>query len=301
MGDGVGRNVWMAERIAAAPVRYPFSFVVAGDSGAWPDPTADAIFAQLVRQAAALDPPPAFFAHLGDFAGPGTIDRHEHFLGLLEPLPMPSVSIVGNHDLDDADGPAAFAQVHGPMNFDFGYGHTRFVAIHAEPGVVGEIDVPGLGTEEGTQGPRDEDLAFLDRALAAAAEPHRVVLMHQPPHLGGRYGPHADWGFRRREREFLDLLHTHRVRLVCCAHGLAFDEHVHDGVRFVMSGGGGTGLCSDWRGICSAGPGRPEDRGALFHCVQLVVSGAGDVSGRVIQAFAPPGEARIEFGDRPRG
>ena len=32
----------MAERISATPVRYPFSFVVAGDSGAWPDPTADA-------------------------------------------------------------------------------------------------------------------------------------------------------------------------------------------------------------------------------------------------------------------
>ena len=33
----------MAERIGSAPVRYPFSVVIAGDSGAWPDPTADAI------------------------------------------------------------------------------------------------------------------------------------------------------------------------------------------------------------------------------------------------------------------
>ena len=41
----------MAERISASPVRYPFSFVIAGDSGAWPDPTADAIFAQLCRRA----------------------------------------------------------------------------------------------------------------------------------------------------------------------------------------------------------------------------------------------------------
>lgn len=46
----------MAERIERAPVGYPFSFVVAGDSGAWPDPTADGIFGRLVSQIAALEP-----------------------------------------------------------------------------------------------------------------------------------------------------------------------------------------------------------------------------------------------------
>ena len=61
---GGGRNLAMAERIEAAPVGEPVRFVVAGDSGAWPDPTADAIFAELVAQVAALDPAPAFFAQL---------------------------------------------------------------------------------------------------------------------------------------------------------------------------------------------------------------------------------------------
>jgi hypothetical protein len=42
------RNRRMAERIEATPVRYPFSFVIVGDSGAWPDPTADAIYRQLL-------------------------------------------------------------------------------------------------------------------------------------------------------------------------------------------------------------------------------------------------------------
>jgi hypothetical protein len=54
------RNLAMAARIESAPVRYPFSFVVAGDSGAWPDPTAEAIYGQLLRQAAELEP--VFFA-----------------------------------------------------------------------------------------------------------------------------------------------------------------------------------------------------------------------------------------------
>ena len=46
----------MAERIDATPVRYPFSFVIAGDSGAWADPTADAIYRQLLHDAAIMGP-----------------------------------------------------------------------------------------------------------------------------------------------------------------------------------------------------------------------------------------------------
>lgn len=296
--DGVGRrNLLMAERIERAPVRYPFSFVVAGDSGAWPDPTADGIFAALLAQIAELDPAPAFFAQLGDFAGPGTAQRHDHYLGLVAGLPMPEVCVVGNHDLDDAGGAETFARVHGPANFSFAYGHTRFIALHSQPGVTGEVEVRGSDTPEGLEGPREEDLAFLAGALEAAEEPHRVVLMHMPPFLEGHFAPHPDWGFRQREPEFLALLHAHGVKLVCCAHGLAFDECLHDGIRFVMSGGGGSGLCSHFRGVCTEGAGRPEDRGSLYHAVEIAISEAGAVSGRVIQAFDRAGEARIRFGE----
>jgi 3',5'-cyclic-AMP phosphodiesterase len=284
----------MAERIAAAPVRYPFSFAFAGDSGAWPDPTADSIYSQLLRQVAEIRPAPAFFANLGDFAGPGTAERHEHYLRLVEELPVPDICVVGNHDLDDASGPDAWARVHGPMNFDFAYGHTHFVVLNGAPGEVGG-EVISLDGE--VEGPDDEALAFLERSLESADVPHRVVLTHMPPHLDGHFAPHPEWGFQRREADFLDLLRRHGVGLVCCAHGLAFDHHVHDGIHFVMSGGGGTGLCSGYRGICAEGDGRPADRGSLFHAVNVTIAEDGAVSGRVLQAFEPdPGRARISFG-----
>jgi hypothetical protein len=284
----------MAKRIERAPVAYPLSFVFAGDSAAWPDPTADGIFSQLVSQVAALEPPPAFLANLGDFAGPGDHVRHEQYLGLVEPLSCPDICIVGNHDLDSASGSDAWAAVHGPVNFQFGYGHTRFVAIHAAPGAVGEVEIPNRG--EGIEGPREEDLAFLEASLEAAPEPHRVVLMHMPPHLGGHYRPHEDWGFRRREEEFLELLRRYQVKLVCCAHGLAYDHHLLGDIHIVMSGGGGAGLCSHFRGVCTQGEGRPEDRGSLFHAVQITISEAGAISGRVIQAFeAGDAEPRLAF------
>lgn len=295
--DATARNVTMVARIEQQSVCYPVRFVVAGDSGAWPDPTADGIFAQLVQQIDCIDPSPLFFANLGDFAGPGTRSRHHHYLRLVERMSTPNICVIGNHDLDDPSGPETFAEIHGPMNFTFSYGHTRFLALHSEPGIVGELDVPGLDTTQGSPGPRAEDLTFLDEALAAAPEPHRVVLMHMPPHMNGHFAPHEDWGFKQAEDQFFDLLRQHRVALVCCAHGLAFDTYVHRGTRFIMSGGGGAGLCSHMRGVCTAGKGRPEDRGSLFHATEIAISEDGGISGRVIQAFQDPNApARISFG-----
>jgi hypothetical protein len=283
----------MAARITATPAEYPFSFVVAGDSGAWPDPTADAIFTQLLRQTTQLRPQPVFFATLGDFAGPGTRARHEHYLSLVDALSIPDVCVIGNHDLDDPTGPEAWAQVHGPRNFHFGYGHTRFVVLDGAPGRAGQIDIDG---SEGVEGPDPEALAFLDDTLDAAEEPHSVVLMHAPPRFDGRFRPHPEWGFDVREQEFLELVRRHDVGLVCCAHALLFDHHVQNGTRFVTSGGGGTGLCSHVRGICTAGDGRPEDRGALFHAVQITITQSGQISGRVLQAFDPVADhARFSF------
>jgi hypothetical protein len=213
-------------------------------------------------------------------------------LRLVEPLGIPNVCVVGNHDLDDPSGAAVWEQVHGPMNFEFGHAHTRFVAIHAasRPGRHDRRDQP-----ESVEGPRREDLEFLDAALRRADEPNRVVLMHMPPFMAGRYAPHENWGFGRHEAEFMQILRRHRVSLVCCAHGLGFDHHVHEGIRFVMSGGGGSGLCSHFGGICTEGEGRPEDRGALFHFVEVTIADSGSISGRVVQAFADPRTSRYEF------
>jgi hypothetical protein len=212
-------------------------------------------------------------------------------------LSLPNICIVGNHDLDDERGSDNFVRVHGPMNFTFVCGHTRFVALHAEGGIPGVVEIPGADTAEGTQGPRDEDLAFLDRSLRVAQEPNRVVLMHMPPHLNARYAPHGEWGFKRREKEFLTLLRVHNVSLVCSAHGLAFDHHVYDGIHFVMSGGGGTGLCSHYRGVCTEGSGHPEDRGSLFHAVEIAISRRGTIEGRVMQAFDWDQSRVRRFGD----
>jgi hypothetical protein len=276
--NGAGdRNRRMVGRIKASRVRAPFTFVIVGDTGAWPDPTADAILGQLLRQASALEP--AFLVNLGDFAGPGTRERHEHYLSLVEDLAVPNVCLIGNHDLEHPDGDGAWRDVHGPRGCSFACGSWRFVAIDGASGQVGEL---GDTRPPNTAGPSEEALAELEAELAAADEPNRCVLLHAPPHLDGHHAPQPECGFRQGEAEFLDIVHRHGVRLVCCAHGLGYDHHVRDGVRYVMSGGGGAALYLSYRD--AAGP----DRGALFHAVAITAAADGAVSGRVLQAFAAP-------------
>ena len=136
-----------------------------------------------------------------------------------------------------------------------------------------------------------ESLRFLDETLAATREPHRVVLLHAPPHLDGHYAPQPECGFRQGEREFLDTIRGHGVKLVCCAHGLGFDHYVRDGIRFVMSGGGGAALYLSYR---NAG----RERDARFHAVKITLTENAAVQGALIQAFAPPDSAPpITFGD----
>ena len=280
----MARNAEMAARIEAAAGAGPLTFVVAGDSGAWPDPTADAILAALLGQAAALSP--AFFANLGDFAGPGTPERHAHYLRLVEALPCPDVCVVGNHDLDDPGGRAAWTAVHGPAEFTFAAGHTRFVALDAAP--------TGDARGHGGAGRRGAGVPGPDAGRRRRAAPGRAHALPAARRRPLRPAPAV--GLLLREREFLGLLREHRVGLVCCAHALFFDTWVQDGTRFVVSGGGGTALCSHFRGVCAPGDGVPAERGALFHAVALTVGADGAVGGRVLQAFDAPGRARIAFG-----
>jgi hypothetical protein len=262
------RNAEQIARLDQAPASGEFRFVVLGDSGAAPNPVGDAILRELLSQAERRQPRPAFIVHLGDFAGPGTVDRHQHYLRqVAETTTLPNVCVMGNHDGDAPDALETFVRIHGDRNFSFAYGDALFVA---------------LGRDSATGGPAASDLAFLEHRLADSDHAVRVVVTHQPPHLDGHYAPHADWGFRTREAEFLELLRAHRVQLVCAAHLIAYDFHVRDGIGFLVSGGGGWGLCSHF-GTCNDPS--PPARGSFYHFTEIAVRPNGRLTGRVVRAY----------------
>jgi hypothetical protein len=263
------RNAAMIARIQAAPVTYPLRFTIAGDTGAFPNPVGDAIFGELLRQMEQLNPRPLFYVNLGDFSGPGTPARHTHYLRLVERFSLPNLCVFGNHDSDSPAGWETFCNIHGPQNYQFVCGHTRFIAINAQIHTCG--------------GPREEDLAFLEECLRDDDHRVRVVLMHMPPNFNGHYAPHAEWGFTKLEREFLAIIKQQKVNLVCCAHVIAYDYRVHEGIPFVVSGGGGWGLCSHFCGPCHSAA--PPSRGSFYHFVEVTIAETGVISGRVIRAF----------------
>jgi hypothetical protein len=278
----------MVERIVATPARYPFSFVVIGARvrGQTRRRTPSSPSCSVRQRSWARSPSSSRISATSP--GPGTPERHKHYLELVAALSIPNVCLIGNHDLEHARAPEAWTASHGPRNFEFAYGNTRFVAIDGASGQTGDL---GDTTPPDTAGPSVEALRFLDDTLAATSEPHRVVLLHAPPHLDGHYAPQPECGFRQGEPEFHDIIHRHDVKLVCCAHGLGFDHHVRDGTRFVMTGGGGAALYLSYRNTS-------RDRGALFHAVEITLTETAAVHGRVFQAFAPAGSAPpFTFGD----
>jgi hypothetical protein len=47
--------------------------------------------------------------------------------------------------------------------------------------------------------------------------------------------------------------------------------------------------------VCTEGEGHPEDRGSVFHAVEITVHESGEITGRVIQAF-DGSNTRLSFG-----
>lgn len=265
-------NRRMIRRVEATPVTYPFTFTIAGDCGFQPNPAGDVFVARALKYMEQLAPKPLLFVSLGDFAGPGTAQRHQQYRALLQGLSSPSVCVMGNHELDDETGEANFRDIIGPSNFSFAYGNTLFVAIRS------------FERGPGTHGPEAADLAFLEQCLKeqAARYPVRIVLMHMPPNLNGHYAPHSGeiWAFKHLESRFLQIVKTHRVTMLCTAHITGYDRYAHEGMTVLVSGAGGGAVGTPYARIF---PDQPPSRAGFEHFVELAVQESGAISGRVFR------------------
>jgi outer membrane protein assembly factor BamB/predicted phosphodiesterase len=110
-----------------APVRPPFSFVVAADTHIY---KSEEYFgardlAMAAAEATALDPPPAFFTILGDITQGNLPAEFALVDRALAGLDVPYVPVPGNHDWYDG-GKAWFAH-YGPDNYSFDLGGIHFV------------------------------------------------------------------------------------------------------------------------------------------------------------------------------
>ena len=229
----------------------------------------------------------AFLANLGDFAGPGTPERHEHYLGSSSDLPCPDICVVGNHDLDAPGRPGGVDGGPRAGGVQLRGGRTRFVALDAAPrGDAGRA----------RRGRATEALAFLDATL-----PPRTSRTGSCSCTARRTPAAAS----RRTRSGASP-HASGSSSACCAS--------------IASGWSAARTrCSSTRG-CRTGPGSSSRAAAGRRCARTSAGCARRATGcpptaarsstrcahgrrgrrgrgRVLQAFDAPGRARIAFGE----
>jgi 3',5'-cyclic-AMP phosphodiesterase len=141
------------------------------------DAQPERMFADAVRDVAALEPAPGAVLVSGDLTEHGFPHEYERVRELLSALTMPVHVLGGNHD-DREHLRASF-----PVPADDGDGGDYRYTARCGPLRLVAVDTTDPGRVEGRLGA--ERLAWLDARLAEERETPTIVAMHHPPLLLG--------------------------------------------------------------------------------------------------------------------
>ena len=176
--------------------------------------------------------PVSFIVQLGDMVEKGEHRRYERFFRELRRVwtGKPYLTVIGNHDRSRPTGKShsiAYRTLFGSSNYFFDHAGTRFVALDSSAKKVTAAQLRWLR-------------AALDTPL------RKIVFTHMPPaHLslwGGVGKLHELGGFTRGAREFSRIVAAAGVSRVYMGHVHAFGVQDYLGVRYVLTGGGGSAL-----------------------------------------------------------
>lgn len=214
----------LIQRIQAQPAGPDgFTFAVLGDTRSNHD------VAPLVVKAAAAENP-AFILGTGDLVHHGTVGEliSDHLPLVKSIAPIPFISVPGNHEEGPNRDFAAFRYLCGGSDhFSFDYGDCRFVGVN---------DGSKWGFTNG-------DLRYLEQELSKPGVKHRFVVFHIPPKdLSVFADPKEGRGFRRNYGALKKILRKYGVEDVFMGHIHGFAAIVVDGVRYIVSAGGGAPL-----------------------------------------------------------
>lgn len=190
----------------------------------------EGVFAEHMH--AIQEKPVSFIVQLGDMVEKGQHWRYERFFRELRRVSTgkPYLTVIGNHDRSRPNGKShsiAYRSLFGSANYYFDHARTRFVTLDSSAKRLTAAQLRWLRK-------------VLDTPL------RKIVFTHMPPaHLslwGGVGRLHAMGGFTRRAREFSRICSEFRVSRVYMGHVHAFGVQDYLGVRYVLTGGGGSAL-----------------------------------------------------------
>jgi Icc protein len=163
------------------------------------------------RAVAAMRPAPDVVVITGDLTENGTAAEYANLAALIRQyLPMPVYVIPGNHDRREN---CRLALGHLPgVTADPVY--VQFV-VDEYPARLVMLDTVVFGFGHGEL--RDEQLAWLDRALASQPDKPTMIAMHHPPFRCGI--AHVDRIFLRNTNAFAAVIARHaQVERIICGH-----------------------------------------------------------------------------------
>jgi 3',5'-cyclic AMP phosphodiesterase CpdA len=209
----------------------PFTFLLYGD-----DRSGDEAHAALVRSLAAI--PSDFLLHTGDFVEDGSAKTMwQTFFDIESPLLRDRCvfACVGNHELIEPGG-VSFARYFGPeqegegeparrLYHTFRWSTARFFLLNG-------MDAWSTSNEK----------QWLRTALESAdKEPGlvwRIVVIHFGPWSSGPHGKNT----RLLSAGVIPILAEHKVDLILSGHDHIYERGEQDGLRYIVSGGGGAPL-----------------------------------------------------------
>lgn len=218
IGDSGGLPMWV--NVSRAPIVHALASVDAL-------PPAGNV-ATIGRMLAELKP--EFWLHTGDVVYPRGEVRH-YRPGFFQPFAevlrhAPVYPVIGNHDWEWTHGRPLIANFELPGDgdeqfFTFAWGPVRVVGLNFNRSV-------GL----------DPGLAFLQRVLATATEPWRIVVEHFPPWSASDQGDRLDLIER-----LVPALQAAKVDVLFCGHDHTYQRFRTEGdLHVVVTGGGGKSL-----------------------------------------------------------
>lgn len=176
--------------------------------------------------------PLTFTVQLGDMVSKGTRANYEAFLrGLRRAWTgRPYLTVIGNHDRSRPNGQShstLYRSLFGRPNYFFDHAGVRFVVLDSSAKRVTKMQ-----------------LRWLKMALDVPGR--KIVFTHMPPvqlSLWGGVGRvHELGGFIGGSSEFAGIVSAAKVSRVYMGHVHAFGVQDHGGVRYVLTGGGGSAL-----------------------------------------------------------
>lgn len=216
---------------APEPGDGPIEFLVMGDN------RTDAAAHQAVIRAM-LEHPGDFVLNTGDMVADGSDERDWiDMFDVQEPLlrNTPMFPALGNHELyAEGRGLQSFLEyTRVPRElggqetyYGFTYGPVRFFVLDSNEGWA----------RDSTQWRWLEEQ--LEAAEADGAIDHVMVAMHHGPYSSGRHGGHRGMG----DAGLADLLRAHGVSLVLSGHDHLYERGDVDGLKYIVTGGGGAPL-----------------------------------------------------------